>query len=45
MRITEKEMLAPSDIPYNKVPPYRIKVEKYILNLIMTEQLNAWHEP
>jgi tryptophanase len=30
MRITAEEMLAPSDIPYNVVPPYRTKVVEYM---------------
>lgn len=29
MRISDLEMMAPSDIPYDKVPPYRAKVVEY----------------
>ena len=29
MRISDEEMLAPTDIPFDKVPPYRVKVVEY----------------
>ena len=29
MRITNEEMLLPSDIPYDRVPPYRVKTVEY----------------
>lgn len=29
MRITNEEMLAPTDIPFSQVPPYRVKVVEY----------------
>lgn len=30
MKITDEEMLFPSDIPYDKVPPWRVKVVEYV---------------
>lgn len=29
MRISNEEMMAPTDIPFDKVPPYRVKVVEY----------------
>ncbi len=50
MKISDEEMMSPTDIPFDKVPPYRVKVVEYVMPTTRDERKqlirqHAWSAP